>query len=182
MKTIYIEIRYFFRLLKHGVKNLWRWFPVIWKDKDYDDHFIFEILKFKIKNTAEYIEDSSFFVGYEHEVSRMRLVNKLIGLIQSQYYDMEFLDYEDTTYEFIPSDAVDENGKSDYYEMKSEVIEDRLDDYFTKYPLIYKKVINKLGPDTSRTKIALYMSHENHERAKRLLFNILHKHIENWWD
>lgn len=182
MKTIYIEIRYAFRLLKYGLKNLWRWFPVIWKDKDYDDHFIFEILKFKIKNTAEYIEDSAFFVGYEHEVSRMRLVNKLIGLVQSQFYDMEFMDYQDTTYEFIPSDVMDENGKSLYYEMKSEVINDKLDDYFVKYPLVYKKVIKQLGPDASRTSIAIRMSHENHKRAKRLLFDILNTHIENWWN
>lgn len=182
MKTIYIEIRYAFRLLTRGLKNLWRWFPVIWKDKDYDDHFIFEILKFKINNTAEYIEKSSFFVGYEHEVSRMRLANKLIGLIQSEYYDMEFMDYEKSTFEFVPIGEVNAKGEADYYEMKSEVIEDKLDDYFVKYPLIYKKVINQLGPDSSRTRIAIYMSRENHDRAKRLLFNILHKHIENWWD
>lgn len=182
MKTIYIEIRYLIRLFIYGVKNLWRWFPVIWKDKDYDDHFIFEILKFKIKNTAEYIEDTAFFEGHEHEVSRMKLINKLIGLVQTQYYDMEFMDYQETTFTFAPSDAVDENNEKFLYEIKSKIINDKFDNYFVKYPLIYKKVINKLGPDCSRTRIAIHMSHENHERAKRLLFNLLSRHIENWWN
>jgi hypothetical protein len=34
------KIKQFFR----NIHNLIRWFPIIWKDRDWDDHFIFEIL------------------------------------------------------------------------------------------------------------------------------------------
>ncbi len=44
------------REIAQGFKNLWKWLPIIWKDRDWDNHFIFEVLKFKIKNTAEYTE------------------------------------------------------------------------------------------------------------------------------
>ena len=47
---------------------------------------------------------------------------------------------------------------------------------------MYKRVVAKLGSDSDRTRIALYMGRSNHERAKRLLFDTLNKHIENWWD
>jgi len=181
MEKIYIDVKYFFLDLGRRIKNLWRWLPIIWNDKDYDDHFIFEILKFKLKNTADYTEQRKWFVGYEHEVSRMRLCIKLINLIQEEYYGMEYMDYKTSTFEFMPTDNKDENGDL-YYELKSEMIEDKLDNYFIKYPLIYKQMINKLGHPEDRRHIAIHMGCKNHERAKRLLFNILNKHIENWWD
>lgn len=181
MKKIYIDVRYFFLDLGRRIKNLWRWLPIIWNDKDYDDHFIFKILKFKIKNTADYIEQRQWFVGYEHEVARMRLCVKLINLIQEEYYGMEYMDHEETTFEFVPTDSKDENGDS-YYEMKSEMIEDRLDDYFIKYPLIYKQVVSELGGTENRMRIAIHMGAKNHKRAKRLLFNVLDTHIERWWN
>ena len=182
MKKIYIEIRYFFRQLFTGVKNLWKWFPIIWNDRDWDGAFIFNVLKFKLQNTADELERAAFFVGHEHEVSRIRMCIKLINLIQEEYYSLEFFDYERSTFEWIPYGAVDEEGKSDYYEIKSNVIEDKLDDYFVKYPLVYKRVIQRLGHDSSRIHIAIHIGRDNHERAKRLLFNTLNKHIENWWD
>jgi hypothetical protein len=182
MKKIYIEIRYFFRQLFTGVKNLWRWFPIIWNDRDWDDAFIFYVLKFKLKNTAEHLEDKQYFVGYEHEVSRIRMCIKLINLIQEEYYELEYFDYEWSTFEFVPTGELDENGKDKFFEMKSQVLEDKLDDYFIKYPLAYKRVIQQYGYDASRTRIAIHIGRDNHERAKRLLFNTLTKHIENWWN
>ena len=32
-----------------GIKNLLYWFPIIWKDRNFDEHFIYEILKHKLK-------------------------------------------------------------------------------------------------------------------------------------
>ena len=181
MKKIYTDIRYFFLNLGGRIKNLWRWLPIIWNDKDYDDHFIFEVLKFKIKNTADYTEQRQWFVGYEHEVARMRLCTKLIERVQEEWYGLEYFDYYETKFDFIPTEDKDENGDP-YYTMQSEVIEDNLDGYFKKYPLIYKRVVAKLGSDSDRSRIALYMGRENHERARRLLFNTLNTHIERWWD
>ena len=181
MKKIYIDVRYFFLDLGRRIKNLWRWLPIVWNDRDWDDSFIFEILKFKIKNTADYTEQRQWFVGYEHEVARMRLCIKLIERIQEEWYGMEYFDYHTSTFEFLPTERKDENGDP-YYTMHSEIIEDNLDSYFKKYPLVYKRVIAKLGSDSDRTRIALYMGRSNHERAKQLLFDILNKHIENWWN
>ena len=167
MKKIYIEIRYFFRQLFIGFKNLWKWFPIIWNDRDRDDAFIFYTLKFKLQNTADELERAAFFVGYEHEVSRIRMCIKLINLIQEEYYSMEFFDYERSTFGFVPTGKLDEKGKDKFFEMKSEVLEDKLDDYFVKYPLAYKRVIKQYGYDASRTRIAIHIGRDNHERAKR---------------
>ena len=37
-----------------GIQNLIHWLPVIWKDRHWDDHYIFEVLKHKIKLQQKY--------------------------------------------------------------------------------------------------------------------------------
>jgi len=180
MKKIYIDTKYFFLDLGRRIKNLWRWLPIIWNDGDWDYSFIFDVLKFKLKNTADYTEQRKWFVGYQHEVSRMRLCIKLINLIQEQYYDMEHMDYKTFEFKFVPTDDKTLT-KMVIHTTESEMIEDRLDDYFVKYPLIYKQIMSRLDRHDNRKYIAINMGHKNHERAKQLLFNILNKHIENWW-
>ena len=44
------RIRMFFR----KIKNLWRWFPTIWKDEDWDHSFIVDILIKKLEHQRDY--------------------------------------------------------------------------------------------------------------------------------
>ena len=57
------EFKYLHRDIAKGIKNLWKWFPVIWKDRDWDNYFIFEALKFKLKNTANYLVKHDRYKG-----------------------------------------------------------------------------------------------------------------------
>ena len=70
-------------------------------------------------------------------------------------------------------------------ELRIEELSENFDEYFKKYPLIHKKVINmKKTPFRKDDKcgIAINIAHINHGRAKKLLFKILEKNIERWWD
>lgn len=179
MKNIYIDILFFFKSTFRSIKNLYRWFPIIWKDRDWDDYYIFEILKFKLQNTAHYTESRKWFVGHEHEAARIRLCIKLIERIQDEYYTMEYMDYETSILKFVPR-SEDHPGS---YELEIEITEDKLDEYFAKYPKTYKRATEQIPDDTeNRKRIVLRMGHMQHEKAKRLLFNILNKHIESWWE
>jgi hypothetical protein len=44
--------------------------------------------------------------------------------------------------------------------------------------------INRFKRDGDKDKelIAMEIAHENHERARKLLFKILERNIERWWD
>ncbi len=44
------KIKIWFKDLKQGFINLKRWFPIIWKDRDWDDDYIFVLLEEKLKN------------------------------------------------------------------------------------------------------------------------------------
>lgn len=167
------RIRMFFR----KVKNLLRWFPIIWKDEDWDSHFIFEIFKFKLKNQAKYISDKDRHTRAKRDAEIMMLCVSLIDKVQEEYYNTEHLDYEESNFNLIPIEGTTK------YTLEIEYISDNLDDYFSKYPLVYKEVVSQhIHENLDKHRIAMYMSRINHDRARKLLFKVMERNIERWWD
>jgi hypothetical protein len=164
------KIKQFFR----NIKNLIRWFPIIWKDRDWDDHFIFEILKFKLKNQAKYIGYHDRHVSAKRDAEIMILCVRLIEKIQDEYYACEYQDYHESELIFV--DSEDHPGM---YEMIVVEKSERYNDYFKKYPLIYRMVPDLNAP---KDKIAFQIARINEERAHKLLFKILEQNITRWWD
>lgn len=173
-----------------SIKNLIRWFPVIWKDRDWDDHFIWEIMKNKLRWQADYIGGRGIHVRADLDAKRMRLCANLIDKVQDEFYGSEYMDYHKSRYWF--EDIKDKPGYSSW---ESEMEEETFDEYFKKYPLVYKKVLadKKLqvfGIDPKdyeneadlKQRIAMNIGHYNHERARKLLFKIMEENIEGWWD
>jgi hypothetical protein len=181
------EAKYYHKDFIHGVKNLWKWFPVIWRDRDWDDHYIFEVLKFKIEKQAKYIGDRNMHVSAKRDSEIMLLVSRLIKLHQDEFYGMEYMDYHNTNYDFIPTDYKIDG--EECFEMKSTLISESFDDYFKKYPLQYKRVVSGevsrfKRPVNELTKelIAMEIAHENQDRCNKLIFKLLERNIQKWWD
>lgn len=162
------KVKQFFR----NIYNLIRWFPIIWKDRDWDDHFIFEILKFKLKNQAKYISDHDRHVSAKRDAEKMMLCVRLIEKIQEEYYGCEYQDYHKLELKFI-----DSKSHPGMYEIEIGYILNNYKDYFKKYPRIYKQV---KSDDEYRT--AFNVAKINEERARKLLFKILEQNIRRWWD
>jgi hypothetical protein len=175
-KYLHLEVR-------RGVKNLIYWFPIIWKDRNWDSHYIFEIMKHKLSAQAYYIGDRDLHTRAQQDARRMRLCMKLMDLIQNEFYSYEYSDYHKNKHWF--EDVPDKPGYSSW---ESRTLEENFDDYFKKYPLIYKRVLNGEGVfsredrEDDKQIIAMNISHINHDRAKKLLFKIMEENIEKWWD
>jgi len=173
------DAKHLHRDIAQGFKNLWKWFPVIWKDRDWDDFYIFEVLKHKIKNTADYTEKKQRFVGWENEVRYMRICVKLIEKLQDEYYQHEYWEYYDIESKFTPIEG------TDTFEWSSTPTRDDLKTYISMYPHAYRRLMedkilhNYKNGDQS---IALGMGIIRHRKAKKLLFKILENRIEYWWD
>jgi hypothetical protein len=97
---------------------------------------------------------------------------------------MEYMDYHNQDMSFKPVP-----GKPDRSELVFNQISERFDEYFAKYPRQYKRVldgrINRFGrtrPITDKQVIAMEIAHENQARCQKLIFGIMHDHIEGWWD
>ena len=177
------DLPYLHKDLAKGIKNLWKWFPLVWKDRDWDDHFIFEALKFKIKNTAKYIKKNDRYIGCERDVQIMMTCVRLIEKIQDQFYDLEHTDYMEQKFSF-------EKAKdSDLTELKIETTSENLSDYFSKHPNVYRRALKSsiTGEkwhyrEVSDQTLAMWMSHYNHNRARKILFSLMERNIEKWWD
>ena len=171
------------RNIMEGIKNIIYWFPIIWKDRNWDHHYIYEILKHKLKAQSKYIGDKNRHTRAKYDAQRMNLCVNLIQKIEDDYYGMEYMDYAETDFWF--EDVEDKPG---YSTIKSDIIWEKYDDYFKKYPLLYKRVINGEGVfslegrEGDKQLIAMNIAHINEDRAHKLLFKILEKNIQSWWD
>lgn len=178
------EGRYYHRDFIIGIKNLIKWFPVIWKDRDWDTHYIYEIIGKKLTHQAKYIGDNDRHTMAKRDSERMRLVVKLIKLQQDEFYIMEYMDYHISKHNWL-----DVEDNPELKELDIELVDENFDEYFKKYPNQYKKVmsgkINRFNipvEEKDKKVIAMEIAHENQNRSHKLLFKLLDNNIRNWWD
>lgn len=177
--------RYYCKDFVQGVKNLWYWFPVIWKDRHWDHHYIYDVLKHKLKAQSKYISDSDRHTKAQQDARRMNICIKLIEICQDETYTMEYIDYVTDRSWFVPSEE-----HKGYLTWENSILTENLNNFFKKYPLIYKRVMNGEGPFTLngenekeiKRRIAMNICHINQQRAHKLLFKILEQNINSWWD
>jgi hypothetical protein len=82
------ELPYQHKYIKYGVKNLYKWFWVIWKDRDWDHHYILEVLKFKLEKQAKHLADVGFHNDAQRDAELMMTCVRLINKLQNEeYYD-----------------------------------------------------------------------------------------------
>ena len=173
------ELPYYPKYFVQGVKNLIRWFPIVWKDRDWDHHYIWQVMKFKISNQAEYIGTKDRHMSAKRDAEIMRLCVTLMDKVQNEYYSSEYMDYHKSRYYFVDVEG------EDLKELKHHLLTENYDVYFAKYPLVYQAVMqSKNTPFRKDTKegIALNIAHMNHQRATRILFKLMENNIQKWWD
>ena len=89
----YFNTKSFVRDFFAFFKKLRKWLPVLWKDRNYDDHFIFEVLKKKIYYQREYLVANNRHTNIPDDNHWMTVCLNLIERIQDNYYGLEHLDY-----------------------------------------------------------------------------------------
>jgi hypothetical protein len=173
-----------FRNIKYGIKNLWRWFPTIWKDRNWDDHYIWEILKTKLKYQSEYFSSRDRHVNAKYDAEKMMLCFRLIEKIQDEHYINEYIDYHEPKFRWL---SVENN--SNLKQLSIEEISEKFDEYFAKHKTATRRVlankeyqIFKLNGDNYKQRLAMNVAQYNQKRAQDLLFKLLNRNIRNWWD
>jgi hypothetical protein len=178
------EGKYYHKDFIRGVKNLWKWLPVVWKDRDWDPSHIYKILQFKLEQQAYGIGSRDIHMNAQRDAELMLLCARLCYAQIEEGYENEYFEYVEKKYEFVPTDETQK-----WYTLEYETVEDNLDEYFALYPKQHKRVLEgKLDwhghkPDlTNREEIARCIAWNNQERSRKLLFKILEERINNWWD
>lgn len=172
------EGRYTHINIIQGLKNLWKWFPVVWRDRDYDDHYIWEVLQFKLRKQAKYISDRDFHVYAKRDAEIMMTCVRLMEKVSDEYYQAEYMDYCKDNFEFVDSD------EPGYKQLEITPISENFDEYFLKRKTAYRYVVKNGGVfgNDDKKHTAMSMGYYQHEKARKILFTILERNIERWWD
>lgn len=177
--------KYLHKDIKWGIQNLIYWIPTVWRDRNWDGNYIYEILKHKLKAQADYIGKRNIHTRAQYDARNMRICIKLIEKLQDDYYEMEYTDYAKDKHWFEP--CKDQPGYSTW---ESENVWEEYDQYFRKYPLIHQRVLKGEGvfgldgknEEDIKQRVAMNIAHINQKRAHKLLFKIMESQIQGWWD
>jgi hypothetical protein len=171
-RNLHWRIRYFVG----GIKNIFRWIPTLYKDKDWDEWYILTILQKKIEFQRKEIIYANRHMQVDRDNRDMTIVLNLIERVKEEHYGTEYLDYSDTKLRFEPV-----GGDRELYSMEQDVISENYDEYLRKYPSSVRKVLkNKSGLD--KRDLCFYVAKHNQEKAHNLLFKILKERMRWWWD
>lgn len=186
---LYFIPKEFFLNLYRYVKNVIRWTPTLWKDKDWDGHFIYEILKKKLEFQREELVNSNRHTNVWLQNRDITTCLNLIERAQKDFYELEYMNYTENRHWFEPSDVKDDDGQN-LYSMKSINVVDNLSLYLYKYRLDVNQVLKNSNKNFdgyendygTKERLCLYVSSYRAEKARKLLFRILSDRLEWWWD
>ena len=166
---------YPFRDFYRRVRNVLRWLPTIWKDRDWDNSYITEILIRKLEFTRDfYLSDKP----YSSEAKRTAdEIQEAISRLHQTKDAWEF--YEDpameqleqkwgkTTFDFVPY-KYDEYGNILLYEMESETEKVNTEEEEEQYRKEFRKTLDE--------------ARKQYMKDKKDAYKFIAKNIDKWWD
>jgi hypothetical protein len=144
-----------FRILSIGIKNIIAYSKVIYNDRDFDDFYLFILLKFKIDRMIEHCSKYSYMERKDSDIIRMKRASNLLGAIVDTKYEDEFFNY------------LDQNRNIDY----SKYVEDN------------KLRAKRLGISAKEYTMEhwVIISNDKMKQCRRLAFETISNHSQNWW-
>lgn len=159
-------IRLFKRIL-----HVLKWIPVLWNDYDWDYHFIFPILRFKLYNMGKcFYNNISKGYGWVGDEKAIRELKTCVCLLDRLIED----DYE---YEACRN-MIDRWGEIQFKETTLDNGGSKLTN-FTREKILTKKDKIQAQKDTIREDQRAF------DRKKydiEYLFKIMHRKMLSWWD
>lgn len=149
------DINYWIERKKYQFKQLKKWIPVIWSQYPWDFHYAIDVFRMKLEEIADCLEsEDAMSLGAEYEASRIRLAIKLMDYVYGEKY------IEDVHNEIVATYGewtVVQKWERDYTEEEIKEIE--------------------------KHSAKLYaQSYEKSKKAHKLLWKIIERHIQHWWD
>ena len=174
--TLYGKLHWRMRYFIDGIKNIIRWMPTMYHDRDWDQWHIYNVLQKKIEFQRKELINANRHTDINRDNRDMTIVLNLIERVNEDFYGVEYLDYSESKFRFEPIEGDDE-----YYTMEQDVISENYDEYIKKYQSSVRKVL-KEKPDLNKKDLCFWVARHNEEKAHDLLHRILKERIRHWWD
>ena len=164
----YRNTKDFFRYdVPAGVKNLIRWFPIIWQDRNWDQHFIYVILHKKLTLMEKGLRNGCHLYADKTADQVKICVLLLDRLIKDKYHENAFQRHEQKWGE----------AEFNFEDLKKDPELCRL---LITHPNVKTEEDEK--QERKDFKNATDHTEEMIEQDLELLFKIMRKNIRGWWD
>lgn len=162
----------------NGVYNIFRWIPTIYRDRDWDDYYITKILQKKIEHQRNYIVSHNRHTSAYRDGQWMTVVLNLIEREHAEFYNLEYMDYQDIEYTFEEVE-----GNPEYSQLVMVTKSEKYSEFIAKYPSTARRVLRdnphiKDKPD----QICHMMSNYRQRKCRQLIFDIMKEKSIGWWD
>lgn len=77
-----------FYKIKYGVSNLIKWFPIVWKDRNWDHYYIDAILHFKLRNAYKALVGSN--VDWKMHKKDLQALRICISILDRRLNDWHY--------------------------------------------------------------------------------------------
>ena len=162
------KIKDFFRNIRIGIPNLIKWASVIWNDRDWDQHFLYVILQFKLKQMEKLQREYGHCVNSNDYADQMRVCILLLErIIKGDYLSNALKPHE-------------EKWGESYLDF--EKIPDRPGLNAAAWT-VEKAITPKQIIQENKERMRLYNHVDNLEQQDLdMLFKNMRKQIQGWWD
>lgn len=163
------NVRWHTRMFIRSYKRVLSWIPIIWNDRDWDDHYLLLILRKKLVS----IRDDSKNWNWVESEKQTDILNQCISdidtLLNDEYMGLvkkQYNEFVDKYGELMVWDTKDEN--SEYYVC-----------HFS-----FSKVTDQQNADEADQQWdkLMRLQEQKLERTRQRLWNTIRDHHQRWWD
>ena len=79
-------MKYKIRSIIDGLKNLWKWHKAIYRDRDWDHWYIYQILKTKMQFQADYMRKHGITESASQTADEIEVCIDMIDKVQNEYH------------------------------------------------------------------------------------------------
>lgn len=153
IKDIYYNI-------KHGIPNIIKYIPIIWQDRNWDEHYIYSLLYFKFSDMEKYWRSDNVWSANKDKTAHQIMIAKNLckRLIDDNYTENALKPVED------------KYGKLKWHFEPSEIKG-------------YTSMVFDETLEESKARSRAYKHSEYMEKQDiNYLFRHIEKYIRGWWD
>lgn len=159
--------------IKSGIPNLFKWLPVVWRNRPWDHYFIYDVLHKQLSLMEKYIRKYGHHVYHERDAQQIKIAILLIErIMKDEYHENVFKDH-DKKWGETKFNWKDVDGEEFGYKKDVVALDITRDNAITKEQKDQeRKEFRRLSPKVE----------EQRKQDIGFLFDYMKKHIQGWWD
>ena len=163
---LYNKIKIPIMVFIESIESILFWFPIIWKDRDWDSIYLLKLIEIKIRKMRKYFIESGVAIHSKKEIRAMVIAETIVKRLKKEGYD-KYL-----------------SKKHDEKWGKLEVFLAPCEKNLSSYSVYRGKIFTDKDRKQEYKENKQIMEHEEYmtNQDLELLGKTFKKHLKKWWD